>query len=122
MWWPRTISSKDLWKATGQEDVNLEIRMRKCGWFWSNTEKIWWRNAKGCLKLNPQGSRKRERPKNNWRRSVIKEKGGEVELRQASATHGARAKRGTRNDFQWHAESIMISLKKIEFFKFNRSV
>jgi hypothetical protein len=29
IWWPRTISNKDLWKATGQENVNLEIRMRK---------------------------------------------------------------------------------------------
>jgi len=25
-------------------------------------------------------------------------------LRQASATYGTRAKRGTWNDFQWHAD------------------
>jgi hypothetical protein len=28
----------------------------------------------------------------------------EVGLEQASATYGTRAKRGTWNDFQWHAE------------------
>jgi hypothetical protein len=28
----KTVSNKDLWKATDQEDVNLEIRKRKFGW------------------------------------------------------------------------------------------
>jgi hypothetical protein len=27
--WPNIISNKDLWKVTGQEDINLEIRKRK---------------------------------------------------------------------------------------------
>jgi hypothetical protein len=26
------LSSKDLWKVTGQEDINLEIRKRKFRW------------------------------------------------------------------------------------------
>ena len=26
IWWPNIISNKDLWKVTGQEDINLEIR------------------------------------------------------------------------------------------------
>jgi len=29
IWWPNIISNKDLWKVTGQEDINLEIRKRK---------------------------------------------------------------------------------------------
>ena len=32
IWWPNVISNKDLWKVTGQEDINLEIRKRKCRW------------------------------------------------------------------------------------------
>jgi hypothetical protein len=28
IWWPNIISNKDLWKVTGQEDINLEIRKR----------------------------------------------------------------------------------------------
>jgi len=28
IWRPNIISNKDLWKATGQEDINLEIRKR----------------------------------------------------------------------------------------------
>jgi hypothetical protein len=31
IWWPKTISNKDLWKAIGHEDGNLEIRKRKFG-------------------------------------------------------------------------------------------
>jgi len=30
--WPNVISNKDLWRITGQEDINLEIRKRKCRW------------------------------------------------------------------------------------------
>ena len=26
IWWPNIISNKDLWRVTGQEDINLEIR------------------------------------------------------------------------------------------------
>jgi len=33
IWWPNIISNKDLWKVTGQEDINLEIRKRKFRWF-----------------------------------------------------------------------------------------
>ena len=32
IWWPKIISNKDLWRATGQEDTNLEIRKRKFRW------------------------------------------------------------------------------------------
>jgi hypothetical protein len=29
IWWPKIISNKDIWRATGQEDINLEIKERK---------------------------------------------------------------------------------------------
>jgi hypothetical protein len=32
IWWPNIISNKDLWKVTGQEHINLEIRKRKFRW------------------------------------------------------------------------------------------
>ena len=25
IWWPNIISNKDLWKVTGQEDINLDL-------------------------------------------------------------------------------------------------
>jgi len=41
---------------------------------WSHIEKRGWGSTKGCPTLEPS-SRKRGRPKNSWRRSVIKEAG-----------------------------------------------
>ena len=32
IWWPNTISNKDLWKVTRQEDINVEIIKRKFLW------------------------------------------------------------------------------------------
>jgi hypothetical protein len=42
---------------------------------WSHIKKRGWGNTKAALLWNPQGSRERGRPKNRWRRSVIKEAG-----------------------------------------------
>ena len=69
------ISNKDLWKATGQEDINLEIRKRKCRWIGHTLRKEDGEITKAALYWNPQGNRKRGRPKNSRRRSVIKEAG-----------------------------------------------
>jgi hypothetical protein len=73
MWWPKTISDKNLWKVMGQEDVNLEIRKRKFGWIGHKLRKDDGEIPKAALQWNPQGSRKRRRPKISWRISVIKE-------------------------------------------------
>jgi hypothetical protein len=75
IWWPNIISNKDLWKATSQEDRNLEIRKRKVGWIGHALRKEDGEISETALLWNPQGSRKRGRPKNSWRRSVIKEAG-----------------------------------------------
>ena len=73
IWWPNIISNKDLWKVTGQEDINLEIRKRKFRWIGHTKEDG--EVPKAALLWNPQGDRKRGRPKKSWRRSVIKEAG-----------------------------------------------
>ena len=41
----------------------------------SHTKKRRWRDTKECTILNPQGNRKRGRPRNSWRRSVNEEVG-----------------------------------------------
>ena len=75
IWWPNIISNKDLWRVTDQEDINLEIRKRKFRWFGHTLRKEDGEMSKVALLWNPQGSRKRGRPKNSWRSSVIKEAG-----------------------------------------------
>jgi len=75
IWWPNITSNKDLWKATEQEDINLEIRKRKFKWISHTLRKEDREISKAALFWNPQGNRKRGRPRNDWRRSVIKEAG-----------------------------------------------
>jgi hypothetical protein len=75
IWWPNIIYNKDLWKVTGQEDINLEIRKRKFRWIGHTLRKEDGKIPKAALLWNPQGNRKRGRPRNSWRRLVIKEAG-----------------------------------------------
>ena len=65
-------NKNDLWKVTGQEDINLEIRKRKFRWIGQTLRKEDGEIPKAALLWNPQGKRKRGRPRNSWRRSVIK--------------------------------------------------
>ena len=69
-----TYSYYILWKATGQEDINLEIRKRKFRWTGHTLRKENGEIPKAALHWYPQGNR-RGRPKNRWRRSVVKEAG-----------------------------------------------
>jgi hypothetical protein len=56
-------------------DINLEIRKRKFRWIGRTLRKEDGEVPKVALLRNPQGSRKRGRPKTSWRRSVTKEVG-----------------------------------------------
>jgi hypothetical protein len=65
IWWPNIISNKDLWKVTGQEDINSEIRKRKFRWTGHTLRKEDGEIPKAALLWNPQGNRKRGRPRNS---------------------------------------------------------
>jgi hypothetical protein len=62
-------------ESNRQEDVNLEIRKRKFKWIGDILRKEDREIPKAAVFWNPQGNRKRGRPRNSWRRSVIKEAG-----------------------------------------------
>jgi hypothetical protein len=64
-----------LWKETNQENVNTEIRRRKFRWIGHTLRKSDQEPCKVALMWNPQGSRKRGRPKNSWQRSTLTEAG-----------------------------------------------
>jgi len=55
------ISNKDLWRAAGQEDINLQISKRKFSWIGHTLRKEDGEVPKAALLWNPQGSRKRGR-------------------------------------------------------------
>ena len=55
IWWPNIISNKDLWKVTGEEDINLEIRKRKFRWIGHTLRKEDGEIPKAALLWNHHG-------------------------------------------------------------------
>ena len=50
---PKIMSNKDLWRATGQEDINLESRKRKFRWISHTLRKEDEEVPKAALLWNP---------------------------------------------------------------------
>ena len=76
IFWPDQIMNIALWKRTNQPRIDLQIRKRKWGWLGHTLRKSSDDIARQALEWNPQGKRGRGRPKNTWRRTVLKEAKG----------------------------------------------
>ena len=68
--WPDTISNANLWESTKQLPADEEIRKRRWGWIGHTLRKPPTNITRQALKWNPQGKRKRGRPRNTWRRDL----------------------------------------------------
>ena len=68
--WPDTISNKNLWQETGTSPIGLEIKKRCWNWIGHTLRKPTNNVTRQALRWNPQGKRKRERPRNTWRRDL----------------------------------------------------
>jgi hypothetical protein len=69
------LNNRELWKATGKKLMILEVRMRKWRWIGRTLKKGDESIEKHELDLNLHGIRRRERPKETWRRTVLEEAG-----------------------------------------------
>ena len=68
--WPNCISNQELWQQTNKLHPSLQIRKRKWTWIGHTLRKDPSSFTRHALKWNPQGKRRRNRPRNTWRRSV----------------------------------------------------
>ena len=68
--WPDTINNTDLWQRTCQRPIEEDIRRRRWGWIGHTLRKPPTNITRQALKWNPQGKRKRGRPRNTWRRDL----------------------------------------------------
>ena len=68
--WPETISNADLWQRTKQLPAEDEIKRRRWRWIGHTLRKPPSNITRQALTWNPQGKRKRGRPKNSWRRDL----------------------------------------------------
>ena len=68
--WMDKVSNKDLWERTSQVQIEIEILKRRWGWHGHTLRKPNTNISRQALTWNPQGKRKRGRPKNTWRRDI----------------------------------------------------
>ena len=68
--WPDTISNSELWEKTQQRPVEEEIRRRRWAWIGHSLRKPVTSTIRQALTWNPQGKRRRGRPRNTWRRDL----------------------------------------------------
>jgi hypothetical protein len=80
IWWPDRIRNEDLWQRAKQEPITQQIGRRKWGWIGHTLRKPSSNVTRQSLTWNPQGKRKRGRPRNSWRRDT------EAELKKSGTT------------------------------------
>nr|KAG5697797.1 hypothetical protein BaRGS_016059 [Batillaria attramentaria] len=68
--WPEKIRNEELLERAGQEPVAKQILRRKWGWIGHTLRKPASSTTRQALTWNPQGKRKRGRPRNSWRRDT----------------------------------------------------
>ena len=73
IYWPQKISNAELWEKTEQHPVEEDIRRRKWRWLGHTLRKPPENITRKALTWNPQGKRKRGRPRNTWRRNLESE-------------------------------------------------
>ncbi len=69
IWWPNRISNQELWEQTNQIPPINQLKKRKWTWIGHTLRKGSGNITRKALQWNPQGKRKRGRPRNTWRRS-----------------------------------------------------
>jgi hypothetical protein len=73
IFWPDQISNSALWKCTNQLRIDLQISKHKWGWLGHTLRKTPVDLTRQALEWNPQGKRRRGRPKNTWQRTMLEE-------------------------------------------------
>ena len=99
--WPDTISNVNLWRRTKQQPLDLTIRTRRWKWIGHTLRKANSNITKQALEWNPQGQRKRGRPKNTWRRGLTSD------LRKIGKTWG-ETKTIAQDRERWKATVVAL--------------
>ncbi|MBN3275678.1 CFDP2 protein, partial [Polyodon spathula] len=80
--WPDRISNEQLWQRTRQQPAEEEILQRRWRWIGYTLCKPASSTTRQALTWNPQGKRKRGRPRNTWRRDL------EADMKRTGHTWG----------------------------------
>ncbi|VDI76574.1 Hypothetical predicted protein [Mytilus galloprovincialis] len=99
--WPNTISNKELWERTRQEPIERTITTRRWKWIGHTLRKSNTNVTRQALDWNPQGHRKRGRPKSTWRRDLTSD------LQKIGKTWG-EAKKLAKDRKRWKATVVAL--------------
>jgi hypothetical protein len=64
------ITNEELWRITQQKSIENQMKIRKWNWIGHTLRKEAGAGEKTALDWNPQGYRRRGRPKRTWRRTI----------------------------------------------------
>jgi hypothetical protein len=96
--WPEKISNTELWQRTNQTPAEGELKKRRWRWIGHTLRKPRNSITRQGLTWNPQGKRKRGRPRNTWRRDL------EAEARKMGFTWKELEKRA--QDRRWWRTAV----------------
>jgi len=68
--WTDKITNEELWRITKQKPIETQIKRRKWNWIAHTLPKEAGAIEKTALDWNPQGYRRRGRPKRTWQRTI----------------------------------------------------
>jgi hypothetical protein len=94
IWWPKPITNKELWEITQQIPIDREIKIRKWKWIGHTLRKDQNNITRQGLDWNPQGERKKGRPRITWKRTIL------TELQEQNVTW-KEAKQMAKNRVHW---------------------
>ena len=94
--WPEVISNEELWGRTNQSHIEESIKRRKWKWIGYTLRKPENNITRSALEWNPQVFRRRGRPRQSWRRSLLDE------LAKKNITW-LEAKKTAKNRVRWRS-------------------
>jgi hypothetical protein len=68
--WTNKVTNKELWRITKQKLMEIQIKRRKWNWTGHTLCKEAGAIEKTALDWNPQGYKRRGRPKRTWQRTI----------------------------------------------------
>ena len=74
IFWPHTISNRELYERTGEDPISETLKVRRWRWIGHVLRREKDNNCRVALTWPPEGRRKRGRPKITWRRTIEAER------------------------------------------------
>jgi hypothetical protein len=105
--WTDKITNEELWSVAKKKPIEIQIKRRKWNWIGHTLRKEAGAIEKTALEWNPQGYRRRDRPKRTWRRTI------EDEIRNTGRSwNEVKGLAGDCNDWKLYMDALCSTISK----------